>query len=146
MKRILKFHSRRKHYIADACVVWCIDDRFTHLLQRFQKQQGLKRIDLVRLAGGGKAAASPNGDSEELVLLRQIDASVRLHHAPLVVVMNHEDCGGYGGSATFGNNPAKERQFHERELKRAARTIKRRFPDLKVRAVYADFEGLSEVR
>jgi carbonic anhydrase len=145
MKRILKFRSSRKHYHADAGVVWCMDKRFRRLLAAFLRSEELKNPDEVKIAGGIKGAASPNGDAEKRVLLRQIAASVKLHGTRQFIIMTHQDCGGYGGSAVFGNDPAKERQFHEQQLKRAKRTIKRKFPNLLVRAVYADFDGLSEV-
>ena len=55
MKNILPFRSPKEHYVADACVVWCFDNRFSVLLQAFTK--GVKNIDLVKVAGGAKALA-----------------------------------------------------------------------------------------
>jgi len=145
MKRILKFRSSKKHYHADVGVVWCMDKRFRRLLAAFLKSEKLKNPDEVKVAGGIKAVASPNGNAEKLVLLRQVAASMKLHKTPQFVIMTHQDCGGYGGSAAFSGDQTKERRFHEQQLRRAKRNIKRKFPYLRVRAVYADFDGLSEV-
>ena len=51
-----EFESSREHYKADACVVWCFDDRFSDLLEAFKKERGFKRIDVVENCWRRKSA------------------------------------------------------------------------------------------
>ena len=46
----------------DACVIWCIDPRFRKALWDFEKALKLKAVDIIKVAGGGKALA---GNDEE---------------------------------------------------------------------------------
>jgi carbonic anhydrase len=122
MKRVISFDLQKGHYTADACVVWCFDDRFYKLLKAFGKQEGFKNIDLVKIAGGAKALASAgvessNGGSnpDRDFVLGQIKTSMRLHGTKRVMLMVHRDCGGYGGSAAFAD-AAMEQAHHEAQL------------------------------
>lgn len=83
------------HYQADACVVWCFDDRFREALEYFIENNGIEHYDLVKVAGGAKSLASPKKQSEREFLEGQILASIRLHSARKIVLMVHSDCGAY---------------------------------------------------
>ena len=75
---LVKFESSKEHYAANACVVWCFDDRFYKLLKAFGKQEGFAHIDLVKIAGGAKALASADGASPDRdFVLNQIKTSAR---------------------------------------------------------------------
>ena len=52
MKKVISFKSDRKHYNADACIVWCFDNRFGDLLSKFKKKFGLRYTDDLEVAGG----------------------------------------------------------------------------------------------
>lgn len=143
-KKVLDFDSPKDHYEADACVVWCFDDRFFKLLKAFGKREGFAKIDLVKLAGGAKALAS-EGSSERDVVVNQIGTSIRLHGTKRVILMVHIDCGGYGGSKSFGYDHEKEFEHHTEELRKAATFLARPFPNLAIECFIADFDGLHEV-
>ena len=68
MEPFVKFDSSKEHYTADACVVWCFDDRFYKLLKAFGKQEGFAHIDLVKVAGGAKALAGDASPDRDFVL------------------------------------------------------------------------------
>jgi len=140
--KIIAFESPKGHYEADACVVWCFDDRFYKLLKAFGKQEKFKNIDLVKLAGGAKALAGGSSPECDFVL-EQIKVSIRLHHTKRVVLMTHRDCGAYGGSKQFADADA-ERAHHENELKKAKEFVAKEVP-IPVGAYFADFDGLYEV-
>lgn len=145
MKKSLDFNSRKDHYTADACVVWCFDDRFYKLLKAFGRQEGWKNIDLVKVAGGAKAlAGGPSPDRD--FLLNQIKTSIRLHDTKRVVLMTHRDCGAYGGSKAFANEEA-EREQHEAQLAAAKKFVADELRDMRIpiAAYFADFDGLYEV-
>jgi carbonic anhydrase len=136
------FESEKGHYTADACVVWCYDDRFYKLLKAFGKQEKFGHIDLVKVAGGAKALASAEVSSTDRdFVLDQIKKSAMLHGTKRVILMLHRDCGGYGGSAQFANAD-EERDFFADQLQRARDFTNGQMPDMRVDAYFADFDGL----
>jgi carbonic anhydrase len=141
MENKIKCRSSAEHYIADACVVWCFDDRFSKLLGKFTKK--FKNFDLVKIAGGAKALtgdASPELD----FVLSQIKTSVRLHGTKRVAIMLHRDCGAYGGSKSF-ENPEAEKTSHAERLASAMRFLTNEIPGVPVDIYFADFDGLYKV-
>lgn len=139
MDPFVKFDSQRGHYAADACVVWCFDDRFYKLLKAFGKQEGFGHIDLVKVAGGAKALAG-GGSPDREFLLSQIKASARLHGTKRVILMLHRDCGAYGGSKAFSDADA-EREELVQQLRQAQGLVKKE-TGLAADAYFADFDGL----
>lgn len=140
MEPLVKFEVQREHYVADACVVWCFDDRFYKLLKAFGKQERFGHVDLVKIAGGAKSLAGEASPDRDF-LLHQIAASVRLHGTKRVILMLHRDCGGYGGSKAFPG-PAAEREVLIAQLRQARDVVKRQLPELTVDVYFADFDGL----
>jgi carbonic anhydrase len=145
---LFKFESSKEHYTADACVVWCFDDRFYKLLKAFGKQEGFVHIDLVKIAGGAKALASTDGASPDRdFVLNQIKTSVRLHGTKRVVLMLHRDCGAYGGSKRFADADAEKMEL-VKQLHQAQDLVKKELPDvdgLVVDAYFTDFDGLYKI-
>ncbi len=131
--------------MADACIVWCFDDRFSKLLEEFVKTRGYKNYDLVKIAGGAKALASPENESERLFILKQIRTSINLHQAARVILMCHEDCGAYGGKKAFAGDKDEQEKIYA-DLKEAVHILKNNLPrDVKVEMVFADFEGIKQL-
>ena len=143
MQKILDLASSKDHYVADACVLWCFDDRFTPLMNDFLKSFG--HSDVVKSAGGAKALAGGASPERDFVL-GQIQASIRLHATKEIILMLHMDCGAYGGSKSFGNDHAKEQAHHEAELAVAREFLAAQIPGVPVRCVIADFDGLYEIK
>ena len=145
---LVKFESSKKHYTANACVVWCFDDRFYKLLKAFGKQEGFAHIDLVKIAGGAKALASAVGASPDRdFVLNQIKTSARLHGTKRVVLMLHRDCGAYGGSKSFADADAEKAEL-VKQLHQAQDLVKKELPDvdgLVVDVCFADFNGLYKI-
>lgn len=144
MERILTFPRKLDmgHYEADACLVWCFDNRFTPALEEFLKHRGLTRVDLVKTAGGAKGLAE--GRARRDSALGDIEKSIRLHKTPLIILANHQECGDYG--MNFGT-PEKERAFHERELSEARNAVEiflRRsvIKNATVETIFVDEEGV----
>jgi carbonic anhydrase len=140
------FESQKEHYTADACVVWCFDDRFYKLLKAFGKQEGFGPIDLVKIAGAAKALAGDASPARDFVL-NQINLSIQLHGTQRVILMLHRDCGGYGGSKNFADAGA-ERDELVHQLHQAQDFVKKELADvdgLVVNAVFADFDGLYKI-
>jgi hypothetical protein len=145
MKKVFHFDAPRDTYHCDAAIVWCFDNRFELGFRKFLKRLGIAKSDPIKIAGGAKCLASPAGDTERDFVLEQIRTSMRLHGTKQVILMVHSDCGAYGGLAAFGGDALVEAQHHNRELKRAAVTLRSALPQLDVRGYFADFEGIWEV-
>lgn len=138
-RRIVEKEIDPAHYTADGCIVWCIDDRFKPLLEAFKKKADYRRVDEVTVAGGAKSLVNTtDGDA-----WNSIQASVNLHNAEEIVLMVHEDCGAYNGAhLSLGK---KESEFLVDELEAAREAVRRKFPNVPVRALIADFKGIKEI-
>lgn len=138
MKCIAKTGMEMAHYMASATVVWCFDRRTFKELVKFDEINSV--IDPLTHGGGAKNLASPAKEFYREYLLDQIETSVTLHHSKKVVLMNHIDCGAYGGSEKFANRN-EEVKFHINELKKAESAVRERI-NLPVEKVFLDDEGL----
>src|SRR5579872_4676001 len=144
MRKIMHFASPEKHYICDAAIIWCYDNRFDAAHNKLLKRLGILRSDFICIAGGAKSLVSPRSESDRQFLLDQVRTSITLHRTRTVMLMVHSDCGAYGGLGAFKS--AEDEAFHHRdELRKAAAIMKNAIPDIAVRAFFVDFEGVWEV-
>ena len=114
------------------------------LLKAFGKDEEFKHIDLVKVAGGAQALANGPSPARDFVI-DQIKKSIRLHTTKRVILMLHEDCGAYGGSAAFA---ARDAEFanHENQLRLAERFLRNEIPGLAIECYFAAFDGLYAVQ
>ena len=111
-------------------VVLCMDYRiWPKALLLLKEKYG--DFDLVSVAGSCKNLNSPDQEGYRETLLENIRTSMRLHNAKKIILTNHLDCGGYGGSKKFASKE-EEISFHQNELERAKAFIQKNFPDLLV--------------
>ncbi len=134
MRKVLHFDSPRDRYKCEAAVVWCFDNRFELVLRKLLKRLEIGYFDPIRIAGGTKYLALPDGSAtpeterDRQFVLEQIRISIRLHETKTVILMLHSDCGAYGGLAAFANDAAQETQHHSQELQRAAAYLLSQIP------------------
>lgn len=95
--------------------------------------------DIVSVAGGAQALTQPDNPARKIVL-DQITLSHALHGVSRVILMNHTDCGAYGGSAAFADSE-REVQQHSVDLAEAKKTVLEKLPSLTVRTVLARIDG-----
>jgi len=120
----------------EAVVLTCIDFRFwRETLEFVEKELGLADFDFPSLPGSAKAVNECV--SGEDLAISCIGVPIDLHHAQTVVIVNHQDCGAYGGSKKFDGDANAEQVFHEKELKKAKAIILEKYPDKEVMLVYA---------
>ena len=132
MKKLFKFKGI--HH-CDAVVLSCIDFRFWKETVAFVEDElKIKSFDFPSLPGSAKAI---NESNDDVFVFGCISVPVELHHAEKIVIINHQDCGAYGGSAKFNNDETAEQKFHEAELKKAKEKILAKYPDKEIILIYA---------
>ena len=119
-------------------VIHCMDFRLMEPIFSYLKKRGLVGLcDEVSLAGGIKALADDANGPTAQTLLKQIELSKALHQIDTVMLMNHTDCGAYGGQAAFVSR-AEEHEKHLRDMRAVRDLIAVRFPGLAVETALAD--------
>lgn len=125
---------------AHACTtltVHCMDFRFIQGLRAWMAQRGtLGTSDVIAVPGVAKVLVDPQMPEDADFLLRAMGIAVNLHRVQRVVLVNHLDCGTYGGSRAFGT-PALEEERHRDDLRKAADLIRERFPHVAVELAIA---------
>ncbi|TSC66948.1 MAG: hypothetical protein G01um101466_837 [Parcubacteria group bacterium Gr01-1014_66] len=142
MHYVFSYPSSLGHYTAENFVLRCFDDRFWKVFKNFLKSLGITHIDPESVAGGAKVLASPEKESDRDFLLRELEKSIMLHHTKKVLLFTHHDCGAYGGFTRFKNDWEAEFQFHTEEHQKAAKLLKKQFPDLAVETYFLDKNGV----
>lgn len=122
-----------------------MDFRFGEAIKKWLEENHLmNNCDLVALAGAAKNLVEPKEPTDPEVILRQIEISQRLHHISEVILMNHTDCGAYGGREAFESSEA-ELKRHQDDLIKARDLILQKFPDLEVRLMLAKITPLGQI-
>jgi len=88
---------------------------------------GEKNYDRVAVAGGV---------FDQEFVLKMVQLSSKLHAIKKVVLVNHEDCGGYGVEGTF--------ERHCQDLTEVKKKIQQQLPHLQVYAYYLHLDGKFE--
>lgn len=118
-----------------AVIVHCIDFRLQRALKKFLEEQNLLGdCDIVSAGGAAK--------NSEFVL-GQVDIAKRLHGIRKAYLINHTDCGAYGGSQAFASKE-EERKKHEEDLKNARKLILTKYPDLEINTLLAEIHPSGE--
>lgn len=109
-------------------------------IRGFLDQNGLTGdCDLVSVAGAVKSVTDPATPSETDYLLKQIGLSHDLHAIKHLILMNHMDCGAYGGHAAFASLE-EEHTKHVADLQRTRDILKQKYPELEIKLVIADIK------
>jgi len=119
----------------EAVVLSCIDFRFWKETMEFvETELGITSYDFPSLPGGAKPINECASDDD--LAMKCIGVPCDLHHVKKIVIVNHEDCGAYGGSKKF-QSAEEELDFHTEELKRAKEKLAEKYPDLDIITVFA---------
>lgn len=123
----------------------CIDFRFAADIKAYLEKENLTGdVDIVSIAGCVKNLVAPAKETDVEFVMRQLDISKRLHAVCKVVLMNHTDCGAYGGRKAFESAEA-ERARHAADLERAKAMILAKYPDLEVKTVIAHIDDHARI-
>lgn len=128
-------------------LIRCMDFRFHRELDKmleelFRDEGGLGDYDSPGVGGGASKAVVD--DASRPVVFSAIDIGIEKHQISRVLIVDHIDCGAYGGSSRFGS-PEEEEKFHSGELKKAAVIIKKRYPQLEIKLFYQDWGTIKPV-
>lgn len=119
-----------------AVVLTCIDFRFWRETVKFVEEElGIKTFDFPSLPGAAKAINDCPHNEE--VAIKCVSVPLNLHHAKKLVIVNHQDCGAYGGSKEFKGDGQAEQSFHETELMKAKAKILEKYPGFQIILIYA---------
>jgi hypothetical protein len=145
---LTKVYPKPSGHDADAFVVRCIDFRCqgkadgsyakgatTMIADYVRNTLGVEQYDNYSAAGAAKSF----NDGPEFAIQNvwyNLEISRKLHNIQKVILINHTDCGAYGGSIRFADQE-KEIAFHTAELRSGFRKIKERMPDVEVVGVLA---------
>jgi len=139
-------YQDKGHYCKNL-LIRCMDFRFHRQLddtldRLFSDEGGFGDYDSPGVAGGGsKAVIDP--ESQPTVFLA-IDIAKEKHGIERIVIVDHIDCGAYGGSSKFGDS-VEEEKFHREKLREAKKIIKNNYPSLKIILLYQDFESIKNI-
>lgn len=119
-------------------LIHCMDFRFMKGIRGFLDQNNLTGdCDLVSVAGSIKNLVdSTASTSEQEFILKQVSLSHDLHEIKQLILMNHLDCGGYGGAKAFPTGAA-EHERHLADLRKARSLIQQKYPELQIKLVLA---------
>jgi len=140
MKLPFKF---KNIHSCEAVVLTCIDFRFWRETLRYvENELGIKSFDFPSLPGAAKAINDCLSETD--LAMQCVSVPCDLHHAKKLVIVNHQDCGAYGGSKVFNGDETLEQKFHEEELKKAKSKILKKYSELEVILVYARLADAGE--
>lgn len=121
--------------MADQCkalVVNCMDYRLVQPVKDFAFSLGLNgSYDQVAIAGGVKNLVMAEDTYDREFLVRQIELAKNLHGIEQVILINHTDCGAYGGREAF-KSEEEEREKHLEDLRGAKKLILEKWLGLEV--------------
>ena len=127
-------HNGQSHGCSDL-LFGCMDFRLRPAIDEFLTPYiSNGGCDEIRFPGVAKALLD---DQTGPMALGAIRIGVEKHGVQRVMLVNHRDCGAYGGTAAF-HSPEVERAEHEGDLRRAAQLLHKEFPDLTVDLYFAE--------
>ena len=124
-----------------AAVITCIDFRFWQKLTAYFEEQGLGEYDLIAMAGGAKNVLDE--DTREIIF-NQLDICTCKHEIRKVYLVNHVDCGAYGGSSAFASSEVEEDKLTG-DLAQAKKIITKKYPKLEIITLLMKFDKIRTI-
>ena len=118
----------------EAMVLSCIDPRFQSKVYKYLKAKKLTRkYSAFTIAGAAVGVTHQKFKKWHSTFWENLETSIKLHKIKKLIVLNHKDC----GAAKIVNkekrfNAAVENKIHKESFKNIKRTLRKRYPDLKV--------------
>lgn len=118
----------------DAAVLMCVDFRFTeYYLEGVRKTFNIETFDTWAVPGAAKNFVDPDNKAFAEALIAKIkQVSVGLHDIKQIIVLDHADCGAYGGRKAF-ESIESESHKHNEDLEATRAILKEHFPDQEIK-------------
>lgn len=132
---------------AKAVVVSCIDFRFQDVVQKLlQSENLLGGYDLISIAGGSRDFVQPVVEDDKNYVWKELNISLQLHDPEVIVVIDHQDCGGYAQDGTIpsGLSVDEDCEKHVSFLKKLKVELDQKYPDKKKKFIFAKLDGSVE--
>lgn len=122
---------------AKAVIICCIDFRFHKEIQKWlENNHYLGEIDEISIAGASKDIAAPKEKFHYDFMMRQLEISIKLHDPDEIIILDHEDCGGYKDLIPDGTTPEQDKSKHSEYLEKASQIIKSIYPSKAITKLY----------
>lgn len=126
-------------------VIRCMDFRFhKQLLALLSEMFGEDDFEYDSPGAGGGASKAVIDEDSRKVLFNAINISVDKHKIKRIIIVDHIDCGAYGGSGEHENVEAEEK-FHAEQLVKARKILEEKYPNLKIVTLYQDWTLLKKI-
>ena len=118
----------------EAMVLSCIDPRFQSKVYKYLKAKKLTgKYSAFTIAGAAVGVTHQKFKKWHSTFWENLETSIKLHKIKKLIVLNHKDC----GAAKIANkekrfNAAVENKIHKESFKNIKRTLKKKYPNLKV--------------
>jgi len=120
-------------HVCSTALIRCMDFRLGPAIRDYMNANDLYGdCDIISVAGAAKDIAQATDSYVEGL----VHLSKRLHDTKTVLLMNHTDCGAYGGRAAFGSDE-EERAKHLADMRTAKAKILAKQPEMNVKLVLA---------
>lgn len=116
-------------HTCSALLLACMDWRLHPQLEDQVRARVGGPIDLVMVPGGVKPLLDEDPAAGRDLVLRSIEISARLHGVGRLLLVNHNDCGAYGGRQAFASDQA-ELARHQADLRAARQIVEQRISGL----------------
>ena len=117
-----------------AMVLSCMDPRFQPLVYNYLKKKKLiGRYSAFTIAGSAIGVTHKKFKKWHSVFIENLSTSIKLHRIEKLIVINHTDCGA--AKITNGKkeiDSINENKIHILSLNILKKTVKKKFPKLKV--------------
>lgn len=133
---------------AKAVVISCMDFRFQESLKNYLEDKGLiGESDRIIIAGASRDFVCPVNEQFKNYVWTQLDLSLKLHDPEIVMVVDHQDCGGYAQDGTIakGISVDEDRKAHEHYLAELKQEFNNKYPQKEIRFFYMPLDGGVEV-
>jgi len=126
----------------EVLAVSCIDGRFIKRVTEWLAVETGGVFDYRTEVGATKAILDCESDRD--ACCNVIATSLKLHDVKKLFLIDHIDCGAYGGSKQFASED-EERKFHLEQLDKAAVIIAKKYPQIEIKKVFADWDEIKFV-
>jgi len=148
MKSVDYLNQNKGKHHCENLVIRCMDWRFSGkqvgelLDQLFADDDGFGSFDDRGSVGTSEAVID---EKSREVIFKALNVAIEKHGAERIVLIDHVDCGAYGGSSKFDGDAEAEKSFHIEKLKEAKEILQKQYPELQIVTFYMSWDKIEEI-